>query len=201
MDRGRRPGGSFPEPGADEEQPLGGERKVRPPLERALGDLLQSPTWPSCFPQLIPPPDTPTLSRTQPANLLPWMYDMPPKLSKRATRTKKHATTETHTHALRPQMFSDHYPLTISRFLPRQRVTSAVIYFDDAWCSYYMRTEIRRHIYATAGHDILSSFILFFVITRGFFKFFQTNSREQKTPFPVTDCKSSFHSFEPFSLI
>lgn len=33
MDRGRRPRGSLPEPGADEEQPMGGERKVHPSLE------------------------------------------------------------------------------------------------------------------------------------------------------------------------
>ncbi|CAG14119.1 unnamed protein product, partial [Tetraodon nigroviridis] len=37
VDRGRRPGGSVPEPGADEEQSLGGERKVHPSLERAVG--------------------------------------------------------------------------------------------------------------------------------------------------------------------
>lgn len=33
MDRGRRPRGSLPQPGADEEQPVGGERKVHPSLE------------------------------------------------------------------------------------------------------------------------------------------------------------------------
>lgn len=33
VDRGRRPRGSLSEPGADEEQPVGGERKVHPSLE------------------------------------------------------------------------------------------------------------------------------------------------------------------------
>lgn len=33
VDRGRRPRGPLSEPGADEEQPVGGEREVHPPLE------------------------------------------------------------------------------------------------------------------------------------------------------------------------
>ncbi|KAL7378826.1 hypothetical protein ABVT39_019451 [Epinephelus coioides] len=33
VDRGRRPRGPLPEPGADEEQPVGGEREVHPSLE------------------------------------------------------------------------------------------------------------------------------------------------------------------------
>lgn len=35
VDRGRRPRGSLPEPGADEEQSVGGEGKVHPSLEEA----------------------------------------------------------------------------------------------------------------------------------------------------------------------
>lgn len=33
VDRGRRPRGPLPQPGADEEQSMGGEREVHPPLE------------------------------------------------------------------------------------------------------------------------------------------------------------------------
>ena len=36
VDRGWRPRGSLPKPGADEEQPVGGERKVHPSLEEAV---------------------------------------------------------------------------------------------------------------------------------------------------------------------
>lgn len=105
VDRGCRPGGSFPEPRADEEQPLGGERKVRPPLEKAV-----EPSETSCDHRPdhhIPSADPLTwpLSRTQPANVSPWMYNMPLKLSTHAMRTKKYTMTETHTHVLRPQMF------------------------------------------------------------------------------------------------
>lgn len=40
VDRGRRPRGSLPEPGVDEEQPMGGERKVHPPLEETIGPVM-----------------------------------------------------------------------------------------------------------------------------------------------------------------
>lgn len=36
MDRGWCPRGSLPEPGADEEQPLGGERKMHPSLDLTI---------------------------------------------------------------------------------------------------------------------------------------------------------------------
>lgn len=43
VDRGRRPRGSLPEPGADEEQPLGGERKMHPALEETNRPTLPQP--------------------------------------------------------------------------------------------------------------------------------------------------------------
>lgn len=56
MDRGWRPRGSLPEPGADEEQPVGGERKVHPSLEET--------NYPAMTFQLLPPPSNTHLQMT-----------------------------------------------------------------------------------------------------------------------------------------
>lgn len=172
VDRGWRPRGSLLEPGADEEQPMGGERKMHPSLEETIPpchDLSTSTTLTNTHLQmtplnLTPPPACEGHGRTAPPNLSPWMYNSwyPPTFPEHAPQ-QGHRNTHTHT-----DTYKDTHSLTLSQNFGATHSlqvyschgkTSLLWYGDnDKYSYYYMDTW--RFIYAAASHKLLSSFAL-----------------------------------------
>lgn len=144
MDRGRRPRGSLPQPGADEEQPVGGERKVHPSLEETghqsnYPDWCTPTRWPLNLTLLTRPTKAMATQRLLTSHLecttapLTFLEHNPPQKGHRKTHWQRHTLTQHHSKL----WGSPWLPHIHCKFiLPRQCIITMIYDSDDQY-SYY----------------------------------------------------------------
>lgn len=123
MDRGRRSRGSLLEPGADEEQSVGGERKMHPPL----GHFVRHPSPDqqrrhTLWMTLEANATQPGIRGAAPTNLSPWMYDCwcPPCVPYTHCNKGRETHWLTHIHIYLQKLEADYCTFTAGLFLSQQ---------------------------------------------------------------------------------